>query len=520
MTSPIKQGLCDQKKMDFAVSLRADGVIQLIENTEDNQYHYSLEDKYMRVLGKGANGRVYEVRSSNDENATIVIKDGRKEDSLRKDINNLAKLEKDVQMCSAFYQNAVVVEDKDSNIKPFVIMKKAEGGDLLTFVESLTREKWPEKHQAEYCSIVAHLSYSIAKAVNCLSRQKLYYFDLKLENILVPTDRVKAKEKCSTERIQELHQAKCLLRLGDHGSMIDDKETNITLTYWPLWMKKISFQQGLSESTTTDEDRKEIQHERKVNVLRWLIKVNTILLHSIHDPVLYNSLRKHFSFSGPRLRMLEQEKELRQIKNDGCYVWNHRRIYAKYEWNGIDLEKQFITRVVQNPESPFFGSRNVDWPNLLEGVFASKETSDAFNFMDKGTRSSHLDAIEIFHQVRKENNYMANIMLADEVHKTKRGSGKYWLELLTDFNFKNQRYESDESPTYFQKKAERLYAVIANGSFPFDPVNKVDKVYLDFFKFYNITPRPLPPFRVPAEQKKKKPARKKKNMPQRKSKSI
>jgi hypothetical protein len=488
--------------MDFAVSRRGDRVIQLTENTEDNTYHYSLEEKYMEVVGEGASGRVFVVKSVDDENRTIVIKDGYNKDSLRKDINNLEKLGKDATMCSAFYQNAVVVEDKSSDIKPFVIMKMAEGGDLLSFVQSLTRAKWPEEHPKEYCSIVAHLSGSMMDAVNCLSRQKVYYFDLKLENILVPTDHIKATE----EHIQQLYNARCLLRLGDHGSMQVDEE-NITLSYWPLWMKEVSFQQGL----------KEMQHQRKLNVLAWLKKVNTILMCSIHDPPLYNSLRKHFSFSGQRLRMLNEEYTLRlQSKaekegeaegetegkgegkgegegdDNGCYVWNHRRIYAKKEWNGILLEKEFIKRVVKNPESPLFKSKNFVWPLLLKNVFASEQTSHAFKLLMED--SSDSEAIEMFHQMDRENNYMANIVLANDAFET--GTREYILELLTDFNFRNQSYKED--PEYFQKKADRLYAEITNGSFQFDPENLVDKVYQKFFEIYEIKPSQLSPSRVAA----------------------
>lgn len=184
---------------------------------------------------EGGYSKVFELRSVADESTTIVIKEGKEKGFLDDDIKSLEALAKTENACSDCYQNAQVVRIKSpENVGPFVVMRRAKGGNLYEFLKAIKDKKLYANNKTLYKKLIVNIMIFLKKAVEELIEKGLYFFDLKPQNILVLTDCVSNRENCTAGEIS----VECLLRLGDHGSIASqDSKGGIqaVMTYAPAY---------------------------------------------------------------------------------------------------------------------------------------------------------------------------------------------------------------------------------------------------------------------------------------------
>lgn len=184
-------------KKNFDLSKRTDFKFEVQHETVNDDVIYSIivNDviifSQIKELHEGIYGTVYLMKNNNDEH--LVLKVGNN----KKDIENL-KILKKKNVCSDYYINSFY--DKHEK---YVIMEYADG----TIKDLIKNNKFT-------IISLAYIFKMIFIMIKCLSDNKLYYTDLKLENILYRYENDNIK-----------------IILGDLGSIFKENDVDAISTY-------------------------------------------------------------------------------------------------------------------------------------------------------------------------------------------------------------------------------------------------------------------------------------------------
>lgn len=143
--------------------------LALAEGTWINGKWNKNKYEVVRLLGEGANGQVYLVRSGK---SPYAMKVGFDSIDLQMEVNVLRSLGKGVQASEPFLQDADDLSIADRNF-PFYVMKYVKGTHPLAFLQ---------KHGVDWFEL---LGFDLLKKLGNLHRRGYIFGDLKMDNVLI-----------------------------------------------------------------------------------------------------------------------------------------------------------------------------------------------------------------------------------------------------------------------------------------------------------------------------------------------